>query len=110
MKPLVRFLRRLWCWLVGHDWDEDALTYYGEAYCQRCQYQQQVGSTEPGTLLPWLRNLRCRAKWRLRDWWLYGAGASLRVRLFSRCPCCDKLSEFLGRPVGDHKNCDDIPF
>jgi hypothetical protein len=72
---LARLVRRFWCRIVGHKWDEDAITYGCMAYCLRCHYEQECGPSEPWTLANWLwwrkqklSSWYWRLRGRIRQW------------------------------------------
>ena len=72
---LARLVRRFWCRIVGHKWDEDAITYACMAYCLRCHYEQECGPSEPWTLANWLwwrkqklSSWYWRLRGRIRQW------------------------------------------
>lgn len=100
--------RRRWrCWLLGHKRESYVYRRYidrrgreREKWGSRCI---RCGTSDAGTVYePGLIE-------RLRDAWRERRAAFARWRL-TKCSCCGKPLIRFGRQVGNHGDCDDIPF
>lgn len=101
---LDKVARRI-CRLIGHRRESYRSGFYvdrrgrtRERYSSRCvRCGSEDGCYDEGVLEAWQRR-----------WW--GVREDLiRWRLMKRS-CCGKPLKRFGRPVGDHRECDDIPF
>lgn len=89
---------KLWCKFFGHRVESKDSGY---GICDRCgTHEYYDWETDwAGSGLIWYYLHKLAELWKI-----------LRNKIFQRCPDCGKPEVIFGRFLGDHKDCDNLPF
>lgn len=63
-------MKKAICFIIGHKWNEDILTYHQRAVCDRCNLDEPCQKKEPFTIASklWWARFKLKCWWRALKW------------------------------------------